>query len=303
MDALHKFMYNSNMTQPDIRTRSQIESYNLFGEMGELPDVVHCETIQTRSQIHNWEFKPHRHARLHQVLLLDSGGGHAQLDTRACPLVAGSLINVPAGSVHAFVFAENTTGWVVTLSSELLDEVLREDEGLRPVLLRPAATRRDAHHRYLVGQIFHEHAARTFARAHVLRSLSALLLGHLARALQTLDQSHTAQTGDPLQIRFEKLLDKNFDQHWSVSNYARRLSVSATHLSRVTRQASGLSASRIIEDRVIREARRHLVFTNLGISEIAYLLGYNDPAYFSRVFSRATGMSPKVFRSHAEAGA
>ena len=52
--------------------------------------------------------------------------------------------------------------------------------------------------------------------------------------------------------------------------------------------------------RVLREARRQLFYTNLSIAEIAYLLGYNDPAYFSRVFARATGMAPSAFRARVD---
>jgi AraC family transcriptional activator of pobA len=51
---------------------------------------------------------------------------------------------------------------------------------------------------------------------------------------------------------------------------------------------------------MIREARRQLIFTNLGISQIAYALGYIDPAYFSRTFSKVTGLSPKAFRAQSE---
>ena len=59
--------------------------------------------------------------------------------------------------------------------------------------------------------------------------------------------------------------------------------------------------SRIVEERLIREARRNLVYTNLPVSQIAYMLGYNDPAYFSRVFANATGMAPREFRSRVAA--
>ena len=57
----------------------EILNYNLFGESRDLPDVVHCETIEARSRLHNWEFAPHRHARLHQVLLLEQGSGRVPL--------------------------------------------------------------------------------------------------------------------------------------------------------------------------------------------------------------------------------
>jgi AraC family transcriptional activator of pobA len=52
----------------------------------------------------------------------------------------------------------------------------------------------------------------------------------------------------------------------------------------------------LIVERIIREARRNLVYTNLPVSTIAYALGFNDPAYFSRLFSGETGLSPRGFR-------
>jgi AraC family transcriptional activator of pobA len=53
----------------------------------------------------------------------------------------------------------------------------------------------------------------------------------------------------------------------------------------------------MIEARIMREARRNLAYTHLSISTIAYSLGYADPAYFTRVFKRDAGVSPKEFRA------
>ena len=44
-----------------------------------------------------------------------------------------------------------------------------------------------------------------------------------------------------------------------------------------------------------------LSYTNLPVSQVAYMLGFNDPAYFSRVFANATGMAPREFRSRIDA--
>ncbi len=52
-----------------------------------------------------------------------------------------------------------------------------------------------------------------------------------------------------------------------------------------------------VTNRLIREARRNLVYTNLPVSTIAYTLGFEDPAYFSRVYAAATGLSPRAFRA------
>ena len=57
-----------------------------------------------------------------------------------------------------------------------------------------------------------------------------------------------------------------------------------------------------LEERLIREARRNLVYTNLSVSRIAYALGFEDPAYFTRVFTRATGTAPRAFRQRLAEG-
>jgi len=127
--------------------------------------------------------------------------------------------------------------------------------------------------------------------------LSGLLIGQVARAISQSEKSPANAPDLNLRTRFEALVDSQYSQHWGVSEYARELAVTPGHLSRVMRRATGFSASRMIEERVVREARRHLAYTNLTISEIAYDLGFIDPAYFSRVFSRSTGVSPRAFRT------
>ena len=124
-----------------------IRSYSLFGESQHLPDVLHCETIAERSALHDWELAPHRHTRLHQVLLITSGGGVAHLDGERVPLFAGALINVPQGHVHAFRFTQHTQGWVATLADELMDEIFVRVGDVRRDLARPAVAPAPRRHR------------------------------------------------------------------------------------------------------------------------------------------------------------
>jgi AraC family transcriptional activator of pobA len=276
---------------------TSIQTYNLFGEIGDLPDVVHCETIEARSQLHDWELSAHRHARLHQVLLLLTGGGRVTIDGEAINLPEHSIVNVPIGAVHGFSFLPGTTGHVVTLPIELLDDALNPAEGLRQVLGRGAVVPARDTVVHTIEQISRNFARRDFARAQVLRSLSGLLLGQIARDLA--DGQSPADQGQDTLARFQSLLDEQFLNHWSVGDYAKALKMTPTHLTRLTRAATGQPATALIEERLIREARRNLVYTNLPVSTIAYELGFKDPAYFSRVFTRATGMPPSAFRSKA----
>jgi len=273
-----------------------IRSYNLFGEASDLPDVVHCETIAARSVLHEWEFAPHRHARLHQILLIERGGGRALLEDGDHKLRPMRVVNVPVGQIHGFTFIPGTQGWVVTLAAEMLDEALTPSQGLRRVLGQATVMRGTPQMRAMMGQIFAEFADRRFGRAHILRALCGVLIGLVARELAEGGRAAGERTDSGVFHRFEMFLEKNFLQHWTVADYAAALSITPTHLSRITRSATGQAASSLILERIVREARRNLVYTNLPISTIAYSLGFDDPAYFSRLFSRATGLSPRGFR-------
>jgi len=238
-----------------------IESYNLFGESTDLPDVVHCETIAARSLKHDWEFTPHRHARLHQVLMIAQGGGRGTFDGETKELSGGHLANVPTGCVHAYSFTPGTEGWVVTIP-----EGLAEGEGLRPLLARPCVVDGTKEIETTIKAIFTAFEARRFARAHELRARVALLAGLVARAIAgAAPASIPAET--TLQNRFEALVESQYAAHWPVADYAARLGVTPTHLSRVMRIATGQPASATIQDRIIREARRNLAYSNLCIPQ------------------------------------
>ena len=278
----------------------RIETYNLFGESDDLPDVVHCETIAARSRKHDWEFVPHRHARLHQILMIARGGGRGTFDGETLALSNGLVANVPAGCVHGFSFTPGTEGWVVTIPSEVLDEGLAEGEGLRPLLARPHVVDGTEEILATIQAIFTAYDGRAFARAHELRARVALLAGLVARAIAAAAPGQDAPTETGLQRRFEALVDAHYAEHLPVSVYAARLGVTPTHLTRVMRAATGRPATAAIQERIIREARRHLAYSNLSIAQIAYGLGYEDPAHFSRVFRRSTSLAPSAFRKKTE---
>lgn len=293
-------LYDSNMPRHAEHAET-IRRYSLYGEFAHLPDVMHCETIPERSELHEWELAPHRHDRLHQLLLVRSGGGRARLEDADLALAPATLVNVPIGTVHAFRFEPGTDGLVVTLADAMLDELLAHDPDVRRALGRGWVGDDTAGIDAVMTLLAQEYAGRSPARALVLRGLGATLLGRAARVAERIDPHGAHLAESHLLHRFETLLETHFRDHWRVADYARALAVTPTHLSRVVRAATGEPASRLVDARVVREARRQLAFTHLSVTTIAYALGFVDPALFSRVFARVAGCSPRAFRQQIAA--
>lgn len=281
---------------------SGIRSYGLFGETANLPDPLHIETIAVRSALHDWELAPHRHVRLHQLLLLQRGSGTLHLEGGALPLQAMSLVNVPPGAVHAFAFQRGTQGWVATLADDLVEQLLPPAGEERRALSEGGVFTADGALVPLMAQIAAEFDAAAPSRALALQGLCTVLLAQAARAVARAAPPPRDAPGSALQRRFESLVDSRLLEHPSVADCARALAVTPTHLSRVLRAATGQPASRLIEARLMREARRQLAYTSLPVTTIAYALGFADPAYFSRVFSRVEGLSPRAFRERLVRG-
>ena len=130
------------------------------------------------------------------------------------------------------------------------------------------------------------------------------LMRHLFEALAALFE-HAAQ-GPAKQrlpdafVAFRSALESDLRRWHHVSDYARELGYSARTISRACRSATGLSAKRVLTDRLVLEAKRMLVHTEAPAADIGHELGFTDPTNFSKFFARNTGQSPGVFRRHVQ---
>ena len=81
--------------------------FHLYGETGSeaAQELVHCESIASRSRLHNWEIQPHRHHGLFQMLWLARGRADVAIDDGDGRLSAGQVLLLPQHCVHGFRFA------------------------------------------------------------------------------------------------------------------------------------------------------------------------------------------------------
>lgn len=99
-----------------------------------------------------------------------------------------------------------------------------------------------------------------------------------------------------LAARYAEILEQDFREGLGVADFAQRLGVTPTHLTRVCNQCSGRSASDLLHDRLIFEARQLLGETKMPVAHVAKSLGYTSAAYFTRAFQHRTGVTPSAFR-------
>lgn len=291
---------------------SALPTYALYGEPGrtQATDWLHCERIAERSQRHDWEIRPHRHASLLQILHIERGAASAWLDGRSQPLAGPCVLLLPPLVPHGFVFAPDIDGTVLTVLDQHLARLLADTPALAARLGSPqllACAAGDAAAQALaaaVARLRDEFAAtapwRELALDAALLQL-VLLLGRLLPAPQA-DSAATAAAGARAVAhvrRLRALVEAQYRSQPSLAALASTLGITPTQLNRVCHQVLGHSALGVLHGRLVLEAQRDLAYTTLSVKQIALGLGFMDAAYFSRFFLRQTGHTPSAWRALA----
>ena len=95
---------------------------------------------------------------------------------------------------------------------------------------------------------------------------------------------------------FSLLVEQNFRNMHSVTDYANRLGLSPKSITKHFQKLGAKTPSDFIKNRILLEAKRLLIYTDKTVKEIAFELGFNDPAYFTRFFTKGIEKSPLQFK-------
>lgn len=275
--------------------------FKLYGETAAwpTPDLLHCESIAERSRLHDWEIKPHRHGDLVQLLYVQGGQAELQVEGQTSRVEQPALQVVPALSVHGFRFSRDVQGQVLTLALPLAEQLAGAFDArlLQRAACHPVGEAKG----YLDGlfdSIGEEYYRQAPGRELMLQSLLSQLLVWIGRrALQQAQAESSQPDRGRVHLQgFTQLLEAHFREHRPIEHYAECLGISAAHLNALCRRLAGQSALQMINQRLLLEAKRCLVYTAMTVNQVADSLGFSEPAYFSRFFKRGTGQSPKAFR-------
>ena len=314
MDDIHVKLYYSDILDASAITITtmaapirSIPLYSLYGEKTAIEDIefVHVEAIASRSKLYDWEISPHTHQSLLQIMVIAHGNIDMALDGERSVLSGPCLILLPAGSVHGFTFEPDTEGRIISVASSFLerDSHAGEREILDAVLHQSTVLsfhKSPGHFQVmqnLTHQLYQEFRYPQLGRAMIFDALLRTLLVLIRRQL-SLKQQHQTLYGQQriLFNHYRSLIEDHYKASWTISEYAGHMCITESKLNRICRMFTEQSAFEVLQDRVLLEAQRHLIYTAAPLSEIAYDLGFNDSAYFCRYFKKRTGMTPKNFR-------
>jgi AraC-like DNA-binding protein len=128
--------------------------------------------------------------------------------------------------------------------------------------------------------------------------LQSYLKQFMISAVRVKKENDTLKTDEVTRLfkDFSLLVEEHYKSIHSVSTYANRLGISPKSITKHFKKMGNQSPSDFIKNRILLESKRMLIYSDFTIKEIAFELGFNDPAYFTRFFTKALQKSPLQFK-------
>lgn len=261
--------------------------------------------INNRNYPHKTD-RPHRHA-YYEICVFINGSGRHEIDFHTHPIHSSSVHFISPGQVHLISREKDYHGYLIVFSKEFYALGMYQQDvhdnfpffnnyHIYPLLNMDAKGFGEL--LQLVDMIRRENRSRSKINTEILRSYLQIFL--LKCKQYYVEQfADKAKMHDPhfAQVQqFQTLVEKHFTEYHLVQDYAEMMAMSPAVLNKYVKKITGRTALEIIMDRLVLQAKRLLIYTDLSNKEIAFRLKYNDPSYFTRMFKGKTNMSPSAFR-------
>lgn len=262
-------------------------------------EFVHVERVLDRIEVHQGRVEPHRHARLTQLSLWTEGQGDYLIEGRSTPLPPRALSIMPAGFVHGFDIDPPTNAIVLSIATGFPLDALGGDE-VRALFQAPALLALDELEAERLEHLFaaaeDEYRFAGPLREQAITAYVQLILILAARLIARSGEGVALRGRSALLASFLNLVEQNLRARWPLGRYVEALGTTPYLLNAATKAGFGQTASDLLKARTVAEAKRLLLFTTGSVAEIAFALGFDDPAHFGRFFQGATGASPAAWR-------
>lgn len=277
----------------------EVQNFHCHSDNGEL----YVNTFQNHLLNHSFVEEPHRH-NSYLLVFFTQGSGTHEVDFDVFDIGPGSLFVLQPGQMHYWDLSKNIEGFVVIYAPEIYNLYFGQkeisgypfyDSANNKPEIQLNAEETKAIVPYFNLMVAENLKNKTFSRDKILNLLDCIHI-EIARKYSSSD-SHQTHAYNVKIKNFEVLLEQHFKTKKRPSFYAAELNITLKHLNRITNEILKKTATEVISERVILEAKRMLTNKQLSVNEIADALGYEDYSYFSRLFKKQTQQSPTHFRN------
>lgn len=286
---------------------AQIPGYALYGQLAELDGIL-LESLSQFSQSPSEATSLCCPPEWHQIVWIKAGAAEAILNNTKTKLYAPVLISVPPES--DIELKTEATGLVLALSSSYINRIISQLEGMADpiqcwehIISNQVLDRRNNRVSEIFDQIQLEYSGGHTHRGPALYGNTTLLIVEMARLLNLQPPGKDAVLPIKSQVvfrNFKALIEAHFSEHWKISQYAAALATNETALRRICKAVTGASPTEILQQRIVTEARRNLLFSDKSVTEICYDLGFTDPSHFTKYFANSQGLSPSAYRAQSQ---
>ncbi|HAM09906.1 MAG: hypothetical protein A2X05_09405 [Bacteroidetes bacterium GWE2_41_25] len=249
---------------------------------------------------------PHRHSYYTVIWPFSATGRHI-IDFREYQIIKDHIFFVSPWQVHQVITGPHPTGYVILFTPEFLEKssirndfitnlrIFRNSDETPPLPVDKKMASRLKTFADNMRSAFDEHDEMYLERVGAYLKLFLIECNsHCSLSpdsnLQKIEVSKTIVRS------FREMVEKHYGEWHQVKDYARALNVTPNYLNEVIRSASGVTAKEFVQNRLILEAKRLVLFTEKSGKEIGYDLGFEDPSHFSKFFRNNTGQSLIEFR-------
>lgn len=241
----------------------------------------------------------HRHD-YHFFALQEKGTSHTEIDFNKYVIKEPSILYQSPNQVHRALKVEKIEMYILIISNENLHaEYLKLLQSITPAKPLALSTNDLA----IIKQAFslcanlYERNGDKLYFSLLKDSCNALAALIISQYLKQSKPADKFSRFEMVEKAFTALLENNFITTKRPAGYAKELNISVAYLNECVKNTTGFSVSYQIQQRVILEAKRLLYHSSKTVKEIASELGYEDYAYFSRLFTRVSGMTAVSFRN------
>jgi AraC family transcriptional regulator, transcriptional activator of pobA len=274
----------------------------LYGELNAAPasDYIFSELISTRSKDFDWVIRPHIHTKLFQIFMVESGKVKFQDSFQEKDVENPCLIIIPPATLHGLRYSPDVKGQILTISVSILEKFFPFSTLLSLTSPQILETFGDDYSleeiQNLIKNIDQELFGDFPERQLMVQTYITQLFVIIQRILQNSESNYTEKSPFLLHFKHFQKLIKTSESPKTIPEFAQELNLSAVHLNRICQNVVGKSALQVVQEYLIEESKKYLEYTSHSVSEIAYLLKFEYPNYFAKLFKKQTGISPTKFR-------